>query len=55
MLSIETLFEQSRPAGDAALAMHFQVEAEPGYWAEIERDLAENPDIWPLREYEDLA
>lgn len=36
------------------LAQHFALEAETGYWDEIERDLAEHPEVWALPNYEDL-
>ncbi|MEL6103286.1 MAG: hypothetical protein AAFR68_18470 [Pseudomonadota bacterium] len=55
MLRTDIIEAKSQWAGDDALAMHFEVESEPGYWAEIERDLDAHPEIWPLMDYEALA
>ena len=37
------------------LVQHAFAESSPGYWDEVERDLAENPDVWALPDYEEYA
>ena len=37
------------------LAQHTSMSADHGYWADVERDLEEHPEIWPQLNYEDLA
>lgn len=34
-----------------ALAHIEAVSADPNFWAEVEQDLTEHPDIWPLPDY----
>ena len=41
-------------AGEA-LSRHRALDDDPAYWTEIERDLAEHPEIWPAPNYEDLV
>ncbi|MEO1661088.1 MAG: hypothetical protein AAFR51_08880 [Pseudomonadota bacterium] len=55
MLSNE--FRQSNGDWNPAeiLAQHSSMNADKSYWADVERDLAENPDIWALPEHEDFA
>lgn len=38
-----------------AFSRHRALDDDPAYWAEIERDLAAHPEIWPAPNYEDLA
>ena len=37
-----------------ALVQHAIAENDSGYWDEVERDLAEHPDIWALPDYEGM-
>ena len=55
MLSAE--FRQSDLDWDPseALVQHAFAEASPGYWDEVERDLAEYPHIWALPDYTENA
>ncbi len=55
MLSNE--FRQSNRDWNPAelLSQDFSMSNDESYWADVERDLSENPDIWALPEHEDLA
>ena len=38
-----------------ALAQHTFAESSASYWDEVERDLAEHPEVWALPDYDELA
>jgi hypothetical protein len=49
-------FRQSDEDWDPAeaLAQIEAISADPNFWAEVEQDLAEHPDIWSLPDYETM-